>query len=276
MQQAMPDVGIIKSALKLACRAPSIHNSQPWHWVLEGSALRVFVDHFRLVNIADCSGREAIISCGATLDHLRIAMAALGWQAVIERFPESDNRDLLASVGFRPRETVSEAVCEVEYERAEAILERRTDRLPLRPPNFWASFEPELRKTIGDSDSDMLDVLSNNVRAQLASASLSTNVLRCHDPSYQTEIQWWTAPFALSTGIPPDALPSSSESLRVDIARDFPATDDTDRRSGLGADWSTILVLSTGETPEQTYCTVARCCPPCFWNAPSPAWPPAR
>ncbi len=242
MQQTMPDVGIIKSGLKLACRAPSIHNSQPWHWVLDGSVLQLFVDRLRLVDIADSSGREAIMSCGATLDHLRVAMAALGWQATTERFPDPDNRDHLATVEFRPLEFVSE----VQYQRADAILERRTDRLPLRPPKFWAWFVPELHKTIGDSGTVMLDVLSNEVRPQLASASVSSKILRYHDPSYQAEMQWWTAPFALSMGIPPDALPSSAESFRVDVARDFPAADESDRRSQLGVDWSTILALSTG------------------------------
>ncbi len=242
MQQTMPDVGTIKSGLKLACRAPSIHNSQPWHWVLDGSALQLFVDRVRLVDVADSSGREAIMSCGTALDHLRVAMAALGWQTVTERFPDSDNRDLLATIGFRPLEFVSE----VQYRRADAILERRTDRLPLRPPKFWTWFVPELRKTVGDGGSVMVDVLSNEVRPQLASASVSTKVVRSHDPSYQAELQWWTAPFALSTGISPDALPSAAEALRVDVARDFPAADETERRSGLGVDWSTILVLSTG------------------------------
>jgi nitroreductase len=242
MQQTMPDVGIIKHALKLACRAPSIHNSQPWHWALAGDALQLFVDRSRRVDIADNSGREAILSCGTTLDHLRVAMAASGWQAQIDRFPVSDDRDHLATVRFRPLEFVSE----IQYKRAEAILERRTDRLPLRPPQFWASFVPELRRTIGDGGTVMLDVLSNEVRPQLASASVSSKILRYHDPSYQAELQWWTAPFALSMGIPPDALPSSAESFRVDVARDFPAADESDRRSHLGVDWSTILALSTG------------------------------
>ena len=242
MQQTVPDVGVIKNALEVACRAPSIHNSQPWRWVLDGTALQLFVDRLRRVDIADSSGREAIMSCGVALDHLRVAMAASGWQTKIDRFPDPDDRDHLATVDFVPLEFVSE----VQNKRAEAILQRRTDRLPLRPPDFWAWFVPELRKTIGDSGAVMLDVLSNEVRPQLASASHMTEVLRYHNPSYQAELQWWTASFALSAGIPPDALPSPAESFRVDVARDFPAGADTDRRSGLGVDWSTILVLSTG------------------------------
>lgn len=252
MEQTMPGVGVIRNALKLACRAPSIHNSQPWRWVLDGDALRLFVDRSRWVVIADSSGREAILSCGATLDHLRVAMAASGWRAKIDRFPDPDNHDHVATVRFRPLNFVSE----FHYRRAEAILERRTDRLPLRPPKFWACFVPDLRSTVEGSGTVVLDVLPDEVRPQLASASLSTAIVRRDDPSYQAELGWWTTPFALSTGIPPSAVPSSSESIRVDVGRDFPAAHQGDQRSALGLDWSTILVLSTGE---DTRADVLRC-----------------
>src|SRR5271163_1288615 len=90
MPQAVLDMEVVKRAVQLACRAPSVHNSQPCRWV----------------HSADRSGREAIISCGAVLDHLRIAMVAAGWQAHIERFPNPNNRDHLASLEFSPLEFV--------------------------------------------------------------------------------------------------------------------------------------------------------------------------
>ena len=62
---ATPDTQVLKKAVLLACRAPSVHNSQPWLWVAEGEILRLFVDRHRTVPGTDDSGREAIISCGA-------------------------------------------------------------------------------------------------------------------------------------------------------------------------------------------------------------------
>lgn len=35
---------VIKDAVLLACRAPSLHNSQPWRWVADGGAVHLFVD----------------------------------------------------------------------------------------------------------------------------------------------------------------------------------------------------------------------------------------
>ena len=242
MPQAVLDVEVIKRAMQLACRAPSIHNSQPWRWVAEGAELRLFVDRRRWVYYADLSGREAIISCGAVLDHLRVAMAAAGWRANIERFPNPNNLNHLASVEFSTLEFVTDA----QRERAEAILQRRTDRLPLGRPTYWPSFEPVLRSSVDESVA-MLDVLADEVRPQLAKASYLTEELRRYDASYHAELQWWTSPFAVSEGIPPDALASTSERHRVDVARDFPARSRADRRADVGVDWSKIVVLSTAE-----------------------------
>ena len=242
MPQAVLEVQVVKRAVQLACRAPSVHNSQPWHWVAEGAVLHLFVDRQRWVHSTDRSGREAIISCGAVLDHLRIAMVAAGWQAHIERFPKPNNRDHLASLEFSPLEFVTDA----QRNRTEAILQRRTDRLPLDRPTYWASFEPVLRSSVDESVA-MFDVLSDDVRPQLVEASQLTEALRRDDASYHAELQWWTSPFALYEGVPPDALASDSEQQRVDVARDFPSRSHLDRRGDVAVDWSKVLVLSTAE-----------------------------
>jgi nitroreductase len=240
MPQTVLDSGVIKTAVLLACRAPSVHNSQPWRWVSEGPVLQLFVDPGRRVHHADRSGREAIISCGTVLDHLRIAMLAAGWQAHIDRFPNPNNPNHLASMEFRPVEFVTEA----QRQRAEAILQRRTDRLPLGRPTHWESFEPVLLSSIDESVA-MIDVLPDETRPQLAQASQLTEALRRDDATYHAELQWWTSYFALSEGVPPDALASAAEQQRVDVARYFPSRGLSDRRTDIAVDLSKILVLST-------------------------------
>ncbi len=71
----------------LACRAPSLHNSQPWRWVLQARILQLFSDPTRIGRFTDSTEREVLISCGAALGHLRVVMAAVGWQTNIDRFP---------------------------------------------------------------------------------------------------------------------------------------------------------------------------------------------
>jgi hypothetical protein len=245
------DTQVLRKAVQLACRAPSVHNSQPWGWVAEGEVLRLFVDRHRTVPGTDRSGREAIISCGAVLDHLRVAMLAAGWDAVIERFPNPSDPDHLASIELRSVDHVTDA----QRDRADAILQRRTDRLPLGRPTDWRLFEPVLRSTIDDSLAT-LDVLSDDVRPRLVEASRLTEALRRDDSSYHAELDWWTSPFVATEGVPPSALVSDKEHRRVDVGRIFPVRSHQDRRPEVEMDWSKILVLST---PQDARADVLRC-----------------
>jgi hypothetical protein len=245
------DTQTLKKAVQLACRAPSVHNSQPWRWVAGGECLRLYVDRYRMVPGADDSGREAIISCGAVLDHLRVAMLAAGWRAAIERFPNPNDPDNLASIEFSPVDRVTDA----DRLRAQAILQRRTDRLPLGRPAYWDVFEPVLRSAIDESLAT-LDVLPDHVRPRLVQASELTEAVRSDDLSYHLELDWWTSPFVVAEGIPPSALASEKEHLRVDVGREFPIRGHGDRRAEVKVDWSKILVLST---PGDTRADVLRC-----------------
>lgn len=233
---------VIEDAVRSACRAPSLHNSQPWQWVFERQALQLYVDRRRLVTFADRSGREAIMSCGAMLDHAQVAMEAAGWEATIERFPNRHNRDHLATLVFRPLDSVTDE----QRNRAEAILERRTDRLPLRRPAHWTRFLAVLVESIQDSVV-RLDEISDEARPRLARASRLASELRHGDTSYETELHCWTAPFALYEGIPPEDLATASEAARVDVRRDFPTVSTLDRRRHDDADSSRILTLSTAD-----------------------------
>jgi hypothetical protein len=101
----------------------------------------------------------------------------------------------------------------------------------------------------------MLDVLTDDQRPRLVEASQLTEALRRDDSSYHAELQWWTSPFALAQGVPPVALASDTERLRVELGRDFPVRGHQDRRPEITADDSKILVLST---PEDTRLDVLR------------------
>ena len=240
MPKAVVNAEVLEQALDLACRAPSLHNSQPWRWVVEGAVLHLFSDPTRIGRSTDSTGREVIISCGAVLDHLRVAMAAAGWQANVDRFPNPNDLSHLVSIDFSPMEFVTDA----HRARAEAIRRRRTDRLPFASPPDWDSFEPVLRDTV-NAHLAVLDVIEDGSRPLLADASRLTEKLRRYDSSYHAELSWWTTQLDSVQGIPPSALVSESEAAQLDVSRHFPTGGMDARRAEIGHDHSRILVLST-------------------------------
>ncbi|BBZ33028.1 Acg family FMN-binding oxidoreductase [Mycolicibacterium confluentis] len=232
---------VLRDAVGLACRAPSYHNSQPWRWVADGAKLQLFLDRSHVV-ANDHSGRQALLSCGAALDHVQVAMAAQGWQAHVELLPNPNNLDHLATLGF----TELVAVTDGHRRLAEAISRRRTDRLPFGPVPDWERFEERLRSRI-DTSFALLDVISDADRPQLVAATEFVDALRLYDSQYFRTLQWWTTPYEADEGIPYSALVSAAEDDRVGVGRTFPVAPHSNRRAQIPEDRSAIVVLSAHE-----------------------------
>lgn len=246
MTQTAVDTELIKAAVRLACRAPSLHNSQPWRWVAGGSAVDLFADPLRFVTSADGSGRQSIISCGAVLDHFRVALAAMGWEIDVEEFPNPNNLDHLASIGFPSPPSGADYIAAARRDRAAAMSRRRTDRRPFRAPKDWASFEPVLRSAF-DGALATLDVLADEARPRLVEAAHLIEALRRYDDLYQHELRWWTAPSRSADGIPHSALPTDAQARAVEVNRRFPDEAHAVKSSAGIEDDAKIVVLSTLE-----------------------------
>lgn len=229
---------VLARTVALACRAPSYHNSQPWRWVAGRDGLHLFLDPNRLVQ-TDPIRRQALISCGAVLDHLRVATAAAGWEAHVDRFPDPNDVEHVALM----RLTEMTATTDEDRRRAEAIAARRTDRLPFDPVTGWAGFETGLRGRLVETPA-LVDVISDADRHEVAVATELTNALRLYDSTYFETLRRWTAPFEASEGIPYDSLPSTEEDGRVDVGRRFPMAHHPERREQVPVDRSTVLVIS--------------------------------
>lgn len=230
---------LLQQSLQLACRAPSFHNSQPWRWVLTPAGLDLHLDPRQLV-ASDTSGRQALLSCGAVLDHFRAACAAVGWIADAARYPNPNDHKHLASITFSPMSFVTEG----HRRRAEAIRRRRTDRLPYGPPEDWGSFEPALRRVVGETV--LIDVLGAQARPELQKAAALSESARLYDSTYHADLHWWTSSHDAAVGIPHSSLNSAVEEDRVGIGRRFPVTHHHQTPgAGLQADESLVVVLST-------------------------------
>jgi nitroreductase len=106
-----------------AARAPSVHNTQPWRFKVSQDAIELYADPRRKLRV-DPVGREMLISCGAALFGLRLAMRSLGYQPVAELLPDPARLRLLARV----RLGAATAMTEAEHRMLEAIPHRHTHR----------------------------------------------------------------------------------------------------------------------------------------------------
>src|SRR5689334_19005773 len=135
MSADVPDWPTIKSVLTTAQRAPSIHNSQPWRWSWDGSALSLHLNRGQWLPATDPGMADLVISCGAVLHHARIAFSAAGWETLVDLERNPNYPDRLAAIGFTAAAADSRSGV-----LATAIGRRRTDR---RRYGFWP-VSPEL------------------------------------------------------------------------------------------------------------------------------------
>jgi hypothetical protein len=84
------------SAIAVAGYAPSIDNTQPWRWRLDADTVDLYLERSRVQAATDPDLRQAILSCGAALHHVRTVLAAEGWRAEVTRMPDAADQDHLA------------------------------------------------------------------------------------------------------------------------------------------------------------------------------------
>jgi nitroreductase len=91
--------GRIDDLIATAARAPSVHNTQPWRFRASPCAIELHADQGRRLR-ADRAGREMMISCGAALFGLRLAVRELGYLPVVDLLPDQARPGVLARVAL--------------------------------------------------------------------------------------------------------------------------------------------------------------------------------
>jgi nitroreductase len=176
------------TCLQSAVAAPSVHNTQPWRFRLGAHHVDVFVDPSRRLAAIDPLGREAMISVGAAVLNLRVAMLAAGRIPLTQLLPSPDEPELVARVALGAPHQPDATVLALQS----AIGKRRTNRRPFR--------DIEVRD-------EVLDQLAAAARVEAAALTVADPVGRevihdvvrsaqdaqARDSRYVTELGNWTA-----------------------------------------------------------------------------------
>ncbi|QNN51877.1 Acg family FMN-binding oxidoreductase [Nocardioides mesophilus] len=232
--------------LTLACRAPSVHNTQPWLWRATATGLELVADRSRQLLHSDPDGRDLAISCGAALHHVQVAAAGLGWASHVRRVPEPGRPHRLAMVSFT-RAPVSPDATRL----LQALAARHTDRRPL---GSWP-VPPEQLHSLARSGSrwgaHVLPVSDGAVRQRLAELTARADELQRSDTAYLDELALWrrndrgsgmpTADLLRREPAPPEAM----EEEGVGLLMVATSSDDTLSRLRAGEALSEVWLRAT-------------------------------
>ncbi|WP_405059968.1 hypothetical protein OG474_45570 [Kribbella sp. NBC_01505] len=125
-QLSMEQIDVL---LRAAVAAPSMHNTQPWRFEINGTVIDVFLDGSRALPAEDPTGRAMRIAAGAAVFNLRCAAAHLGFGSGFGLAPDPLEPDLVARIVLEDGQQLDPSLKQL-YQQ---VVRRHTSRLPARP-----------------------------------------------------------------------------------------------------------------------------------------------
>jgi hypothetical protein len=243
--------------------APSIHNTQPWRWLVGTDTMDLYLYRSRVLAVTDPDARLATLSCGTALHHARTALAAEGWHVTIARMPDAADQDHLAHLRvYAPAPVDPQAVRHVR-----TIPLRHTNRRPV----VGLPVGPEDLRAISaavQAEAAWLYILRPEQVIELAAAAGDAQRTDAGVLEWRTELAYWTGGTPLAgTGIPSAASPHARETTEcgrdASSRGDLPVSAGHDRaatfailygRSDEPRDW-----LRAGEALSAGWLTATEC-----------------
>jgi hypothetical protein len=227
-----------------AARAPSVHNTQPWRFQVGEYAIELYADLSRKLRV-DPLGREMLISCGAALFGLRLAVRSLGYQPVVELLPDPAQLRLLARV----RLGAAEPVTAQERRLLEALPHRHTHRGPFAPGQLPSGLAAGLQHDALAEGAELVLIDRAIAYQKLAGVADASSRRLDLDPVARAEVRRWSRDVGdpAHDGVPAHAFPASAAHGPGQLAqRDF------DLGRGLG------LLPADGPPPAATAVLITR------------------
>jgi hypothetical protein len=211
----------VQFAVGTAVHAPSVHNTQPWRFSHGERYIDIHADGGRRLRVADPDGREMMISCGAAVFTLRVALRYLGWLPHAQLFPDPSRPALVARVSW-----AEDRIAAAGYEREmfAAVTARHTHRGGFGAAPLPAGTLSELRAEAAREGAMLRLVAGEDQRGALAAVvQAAGHALRLEGARAAEQAAWVVPPGSTRRdGIPPAAYPAEPAHTDPDFpGRDF-------------------------------------------------------
>lgn len=230
------EVGILLTA---ASHAPSMHNTQPWKFEIQGPVIDVLRDSERALPAADLGGRMSRIGLGAAAFNLRVAAALLGHDTTLALEPDPARLAVAIRIFLADRK--------VPVPDLSSLYAEITRRHTYRGPMLGMPILPELRHELtvaAELERAELHWLGGAQRTRLARIIHTADERDVHDEDRLHERMQWIGGPRDADGVPEAALgplPQGPAMVR-DLAAGF---DTPDRRHAIFETKDAVAVLST-------------------------------
>ncbi|MFD7155641.1 Acg family FMN-binding oxidoreductase [Kribbella sp. NPDC059898] len=203
-QLSAGDVDVLVSA---AIAAPSMHNTQPWRFEVDGRVVDVYLDGSRTLPAEDPSGRAMRIAAGAATFNLRCAAETLGYGAWFGLAPyPSDEPDLLARIVLEPSAARDDELLDL----ARYIPYRHTDRAPSDAVPIAENVRVALMRAAHAEGAELTWLGDADLRI-VYDLIVDTDLREVHDWRRRAEREHWVGGERPVDGVPSTALgPRSS------------------------------------------------------------------
>ena len=193
----------LRFLLRFAILAPSGHNMQPWKFRIQGPTLELLGDFTRTLPVADPENRELVMSCGAALLNLRVAIRNFGYTAVTELCPDPARPELLATVRLFGQAPPGRT----DHRLFKAIPERRTNRNPFEARNIPRALLYRWQRAAAYEDAWLHLVDTPDERRALADLVAQGDAELGASRRYREELPRWMRPNQAVEAIERDGVP---------------------------------------------------------------------
>jgi hypothetical protein len=234
----------LAEATDIGDQAPSINNTKPWRWSVDGDTLELYAEPTRQLPASDPGGRLMVLSCGAALHHARTALAAHGWRVEVDRMPVHTQPRLLARLRLSGRTSVTREALRLLH----TIRSRHPDPRPVTETTVASGDIDAIRVAVESEDAwlqllrsdDVLDLLTADDRAQ---------TLEEFDPQWREEIAYWAGRTRVDAlGVRDAAIPDAPPQTIV-RGRDYDRTGELPASRGHDDHARYGILFGTDDTP---------------------------